>query len=178
MITTSNGFVNAVVMTSVGFVVWLVEFILHALFATRYALHAKALVMSECLCQPFEPVKGAPEKIQALWMSKLAEECSVKLHKPKCQKRLAMAVGQNCTLEKIEDETDEEYQTKCMAAVLCPVTRTTEDSDLDYLIKCKSEEFVRKNTFNAEATAEEEDTAEEEENTAEEDVDAEVGNGW
>lgn len=49
-----------------------------------------------------------------------------------------------------------------MAAVLCPVTRTAEDSDLDYLIKCKSEEFVRKNTFNAEATAEVEEEDEEE----------------
>lgn len=50
MSTTSDGFVNAVVMTAVGFVAWMVEFILHAIFAQRYALHAKALVMSECLC--------------------------------------------------------------------------------------------------------------------------------
>jgi hypothetical protein len=74
----SYGYANAVTLTVIGMVVWVWTFVVHFIFVPRYALHAKALVISECLC-PKADLAQFPDNVKSHMEKSYVKACENKL---------------------------------------------------------------------------------------------------
>lgn len=78
---TSDGFINAVMLTVIGFMNWLFQWIVHFVFVDRLKSHvqAKDIVNLRALCT-CEKEKGDRAAV-----NKAAKVCYSKLLQPRCQ---------------------------------------------------------------------------------------------
>jgi len=132
------------------------EFVVHLIFVPRYRLHAKALVISECLCDKAD-LDRFPDNVKSYMEKKYVKECEIKLRKPKCKKRLTISVVNRCTIEKVPGESKAVYAEKCRAESTCLLERTDDISDFEYLVKCRAAQMVTNLSIDVNQTAEDGD---------------------
>lgn len=122
--STDAGYINAVMLTCIGFINWLFQWIVHFTFVDRLSDHvqAKDIVNLRAFCT-CEKVCGDADTVKAA-----AKVCFDKLQRPRCQELVQNALNQQCSSEeerqKRSDNNTSMLDCKIEKASKCTISRS------------------------------------------------------
>ena len=137
---TAAGYVNAIMLSVVGLINWLFQWIVHFAFIDRLTDHVQAkdivVLRAYCTCE-----KGSGD---ASAFEAAAKVCYKKLQRDRCQELVQNSLNQKCEgqeeFEKRVDQKTSLYECKSEKVQECSgiVTRSATISTEDYWTKCKA----------------------------------------